>query len=522
MLRRTFLTTAATHGVAAAILPGMMTSAGFAQAIPEASAPTDQQPVKPFAFDDVVALTIKRAEADFVSPRQDLVGSFKNLNYDQYRGIRFQGESDPLKDHDRFRIDLLSPGLIFGEPVQISMVENGAVRPLPFSPRMLSFDPSVFPEGADMETVGKMGWSGFRLRTPLNRPDVMDEFIVFQGASYFRAVARDTLYGLSARGLAINTGGADGEEFPLFTDFWIHRPEQGASTIRIHAILDSISVAGAFQFDVTPGAQTTVVTRVVLVPRTELKSVGIAPLTSMFWFGPSSHAGIDDYRPAVHDSDGLQMITGGNQNLWRVLNAPKKLQISGFVDENPRGFGLVQRERRFDSYQDAEARYDKRPSGWVQPLGDWGKGQVGLVEIPVENEFNDNIVSFWSPSAPMAAHQQHSFDYRMTFSTLPPVSAALAKVVQTRTGKPVNDAEGITYVVDFEAGIFRDEMPVANVSASQGRVVNAHVLRLEEEDVLRLAFLFVPESNEIVELRAELQDQKGVALSETWMDRWSR
>src|SRR5690606_30632913 len=250
----------------------------------------------------------------------------------------------PLKGRGGFALDLLPPGAIFYEPININVVRDGVPQKLGFDPHMLEFDPSQFPDGADLDTKGEMGWSGFRMRTTLNKPGVMDEFLVFQGATYFRAVARGTLYGLSARGLAIKTGSPDGEEFPLFTDFWIHESDpDSAGTIRIHAILDSKSVTGAYEFDVSPGAVTMVRTRVALFPRIDLRETGIAPLTSMFWFSPASRRTVDDYRPAVHDSDGLQMHTGAGQALWRSLSSPDNLQIASFVDNDPRGFGLIQR-----------------------------------------------------------------------------------------------------------------------------------------------------------------------------------
>lgn len=475
----------------------------------------------PFGFDQVAALAADRASRVYVQPISQLVGSFADLNYDQYRAIRFRRDRDPWAGSSRFGIDLLSPGMIFYEPVQINLVRNGLPQPVPFDPSMLEFDPSHFPDGPDLATVGNMGWSGFRVRTVLNRPGVMDEFLVFQGASYFRAVARDTLYGLSARGLAIKTGSPDGEEFPLFTDFWIHEPEDGTGSVRIHAILDSRSVAAAFQFDVTPGAVTMVRTQVALFPRVDLRETGLAPLTSMFWFSPASRRTVDDYRPACHDSDGLQMHTGAGQALWRGLMSPRNLQISGFVDDNPKGFGLVQRARDFETYQDAEAMYHQRPSAWIQPEGDWGPGEVRLVEIPVENEFNDNIVSYWVPKEPLVRGQRHDFRYTLSFAPLPSSDLPLAKVRQVRSGRSINVETTRSFIVDFDLGLFRDQLPQFQVSASEGRIVHAYLKPLPDQQVLRLAFEFEPGRIQLSELRAVLTDDQGMALSETWLTRWT-
>ncbi|WCR09958.1 glucan biosynthesis protein [Paracoccus stylophorae] len=482
-----------------------------------ASAPT----VSGFDFEDVATLAQERATRVYKQPVADLVGSFADLNYDRYRAIRFRREHDPLKDNGLFGMDLLPPGSIFYEPVNISIVRNGTPQKLEFDPRLLEFDPSQFPEGADLETRGEMGWSGFRLRTILNRPGVMDEFLVFQGASYFRAVARGTLYGLSARGLTIKTGSPDGEEFPLFTDFWIHEPAAGSDRVRIHALLDSKSLTAAFQFDVNPGAATTIRTRLAIFPRVELRETGIAPLTSMFWFGPASRRNVDDYRPAVHDSNGLQMHTGAGQALWRTLASHKNLQISSFVDSNPDGFGLIQRDRDFTDYQDAEAMYHLRPSAWIQPQGDWGEGEVRLIEIPVENEFNDNIVSYWLPKQPMAKGERHEFRYLLGFAPLPPNDVPLAKVRQVRSGRSINVESTRTYVVDFDMSPFGDQMPESKVTTSAGSIVHAYLKPLPEQRVLRLAFEFDPGGAALADLQALLTDGNGMALSESWLARWT-
>ena len=490
-----------------------------------ASEGDDQQPAAPrpsvFGFEEVAALAAERASRDYKQPVSKLVGSFADLNYDEYRGIRFRADRDPLGQNPGFRLDLLPPGAIFYEPVKISIVRDGVPQLMAFDPTMLDFDPAQFPDGVDLETVGDMGWSGFRMRTILNRPGMMDEFLVFQGASYFRAVARGTLYGLSARGLAIRTGSPDGEEFPLFTDFWVHQPAPDARSVRVHAILDSKSVTGAYQFDVSPGAVTMIRTRMALFPRVNLAGAGIAPLTSMYWFGPASRRNIDDYRPAVHDSDGLQMTTGANMSLWRALSSPKALQISSFVDTHPKGFGLIQRARDFVDFQDAEAMYHLRPSAWVEPDSDWGEGEVRLIEIPVENEFNDNIVTYWQPKEALAAGQRHDFRYRLSFAPIAPSSIPLAKVVQTRSGRSINADTNYSYVVDFELGLFDQDLPEPRVSAASGDIVHAYVKPLPDQNVLRLAFEYAPGNASVSDLQASLHGKDGVTLSESWITRWS-
>ncbi len=252
-------------------------------------------------------------------------------------------------------------------------------------------------------------FSGFRLRAPLNRAEHFDEFVVFQGASYFRAVAKGQEYGLSARGLALKTGDARGEEFPFFRTFWIERPRPEANTVVVHALLDSDSTTGAYRFTIRPGDPTVMDVEMTLYPRVELTHVGLAPLTSMFFFGPNDRVGIDDFRPAVHDSDGLAIWNGRGEWLWRPLINPETLQVSAFVDDNPRGFGLLQRHRAFADYQDLEAHYERRPSLWVETIGEWGSGAVQLVEIPSKSEYHDNVVAFWRPRPTVTGTSREPF-----------------------------------------------------------------------------------------------------------------
>lgn len=499
--------------------------AAFAQEAPATpaapEAPVPEKP-EPFGFEDVATMARDLAANPYAYRDADLVGSFGNLTYDQYRGIRFRRDRDPWLGSRDFALDLLPPGAIFHEPVDISLVdEEGIVIPVKFDPHMFEFDQTLFPDGVDYETIGNMGFSGFRLRAPLNRPDVMDEFAVFQGASYFRAVARGTLYGISARGLAIGTGTAEGEEFPLFRGFWIHKPSGQERSVLIHALLDSRSVAGAYEFRVTPGAETVFDTRVALFPRQDMTNAGIAPLTSMYWFGPTDRTRVDDYRPAVHDSDGLQMLTGGEQRLWRVLSGHNTLQVSAFVDQDPLGFGLAQRARNFDAYQDAEARYEKRPSAWIAPQDGWGKGTVSLVEIPVQNEFNDNIVTFWQPADALKANERYDFNYMLSFSPEPPDSAPIARVLETMSGQSVNNATARTYVIDFDLDLFGADDPVPQVRASSGSIGHSYLLRLPEQGRMRLAFEYIPDGTKPADLSAVLNGPDG-PLSETWIARWTR
>ena len=340
----------------------------------------EEPPAGDFSFDMVVARAREAAAAPYRRPLAEMTEPFADLTYDQFRAIRFRDDQRLFADANRgFQMEVLPPGFSYQDKVEVNVVSGGVAEPVPFSTDYFHFHPDHFPyrdgraPGGLAET---MGFSGIRLRYPVNRPGVWDEVAVFQGASYFRAIAQGTLYGLSARGLSIGTAGAEPEEFPIFTAFWVHEPEPGARVLRLNALLDSDLVAGAFDMTIEPGAETVMGVRAVLFPRNEIAALGIAPLTSMYFFGPARRAGVDDFRDAVHDSDGLRIVNGLGERLWRPLRNPSAIESSSFVDENPASFGLIQRARGFEDYEDAETHYERRPSAWVEPGEPWGRGAV--------------------------------------------------------------------------------------------------------------------------------------------------
>lgn len=273
------------------------------------------------------------------------------------------------------------------------MVENSHAFPIELTETAFNV-----PSDAIEKLLTQVGqYAGIRLHYPINDEGIKDEFIMFQGASYFRALSKGQTYGLSNRGLAIDVAQPKGEEYPLFKRFWVERPSKYQTAIVVHALLDSQSVTGAYRFGIYPGSPTRVEVDVTLFPRRDIQYVGLAPLTSMFLYGGLDSPDKPDYRPAVHNSEGLQIDRGNGERLWRPLNNPNKLQISAFGDEDIKGFGLIQRHRNFDYYQDLESNYHLRPSAWIEPLNDWGKGQLTLLEIPSNAETNDNIVAYWEP-----------------------------------------------------------------------------------------------------------------------------
>jgi periplasmic glucans biosynthesis protein len=440
------------------------------------------------------------------------------LTYDQYRSIRFDPDAAIWARESRtFAVELLYPGFIYDVPVNINLVVASTARRVLFTNERFAYGPDV---PLVMATGEYTGYSGFRVRAPINTPDYPDEFLVFQGATYFRAIAKGQLYGLSARGLAVRTARPEGEEFPHFTDFWIERPPEQAERIVLHALLQSPSVVGAYSFTAQPGEETVVDVVATLFPRVELTAFGVAPLTSMFLFDASNRTRFDDYRGAVHDSDGLQMVTGRGERLWRPLANPRTLQVSAFIDDSPKGFGLVQRKREFAEYQDAEAQYDRRPSLWVEPGAEWGPGHVELVEIPSPREMNDNIVAYWQPGTPIPAGESREFSYRLRF-TAEPLDDSLARVVATRVGQSLNTEGQRSFVVDFKGSGDIPDGIVPEVWSSAGEVFAPRGQVVAQSGVYRIAFELNPGREDIIEMRVVLHSD-GKPWGETWLYRWSR
>jgi periplasmic glucans biosynthesis protein len=415
-----------------------------------------------------------------------------------------------------FQVQFFHRGFFYTNRVDIYEVADGRATKIAYQPENFSFgDTPPTSPGVDL------GFAGFRLHTPINRPDYQDEVCVFLGASYFRAVAKGELYGLSARGLSINTGEAKGEEFPLFKTFWIEKPAANATSIVVHALLDSESAAAAYRFTIRPGETTVFDVEMAIYPRVDLEHAGLAPMTSMFFFGPNDRVDVDDFRPSVHDSDGLAIFNGRGEQLWRPLNNPRDLQISSFSDLNPHGFGLMQREKDFLAYQDIESSFERRPSLWAEPIGDWGEGSVQLLEIPTREEIHDNIASFWHPKAPLQAKGEHTYTYRLHWGPDTPKPSALARFSRTAVGAKGEDTR--LFVLD----LIGDKLKLVDpkqirgmVTAEKAKVANIVTQPNPAIGGWRLSFEVSVKEKTPVELRASLM-QDNDAISEVWVYRWA-
>jgi glucans biosynthesis protein len=510
-------------GVAAALAPKGALALSLNLNLVAAATPGAPPAATPFQRSTVLEAARQLAKSAFAPPPTDLPDAFKNLSYDQYRDIRFRDGAAIWANTDLpFQVQFFHRGFYFKDVVEISIVESGMAHHLAYSPDMFNFGPLV-PRPLPTTDIG---FAGFRIHGHINRPDYYDELVVFQGASYFRSLGKGQAYGLSSRGLAIKTAEPEGEEFPLFRKFWIERPDKSSDSIVVHALLDSQSVTGAYRFSIRPGLPTTMDVEVTLFPRVDLKKFGIAPGTSMFYFGPNQRQNFDDYRPEVHDSDGLLMLNGRGERLWRPLANPRDLQISAFVDTAPRGFGLMQRDRDFDTYEDIEAAYERRPSLWVEPVGDWGPGVVMLVEIPSSSEINDNMVAFWQPRDVLPAGSEYSFSYRLFWGNDPVPQRNTALVQATRIGRgSIKEQTALRlFVLDFAMSDKNAPKPAtppkAQVSASVGKVSEVTVSDNAFNGGWRVSFKLDPADAPLIELRAELTFADGTP-AEIWVYRWT-
>ncbi|HEX2884922.1 glucan biosynthesis protein G [Vineibacter terrae] len=494
-------------------------------------APAGQIPAPPpaaFDYDVVIEEARRLAMAPYQAPAPAaLPAEWRDLTYDRYQQIRFRPAASLWSDRKAFfRAQFFAAGFIYSTPVAINIVTDGVANPFVASRDLFNWNDVKLKEPPPEQVP----LAGFRLHYPLHGPEPVDEIAAFIGASYFRLLGRNQVYGISARGLAIDTGLQRQEEFPAFRAFWLETPAPEAREITFHALLDSPALAGAYKFTLRPGTETRLEVTATLFTRHGVGLLGVAPLTSMFLAGKNSdRRQPGDFRPEVHDSDGLLIETGQREWLWRPLSNSADLDIASFGDKNPRGFGLIQRDRTFDHYQDLQALYHRRPSLWVEPVGDWGEGEVRLIEIPADSEIHDNVVAFWVGREPVKAGQRLELKYRLhsfaEAARFPPGGRAIATRVGVSdlfgTGKPSKTARRV--VVDFAGGELenlRPEHPVsAQVSVTVGKLLDAQLQPIIPSKAWRLVADIEPDGKKPIEMRAflRLYDE---ALTETWTYRW--
>lgn len=477
-------------------------------------------PALAFDFNDVAKKAKQLAASSYKEPPRNISKAIESLDYDQYRDIRYKRDNAYWRSAGLpFELTFFHQGRQFASAVKINEITGRQARPIPFNAKSFDYGANKL----SPQDLKQAGFAGFRVHYPINKASYKDEVVVFLGASYLRAVGKQQIYGLSARGLAVDTALNSGEEFPRFVEFWIERPAANSKQLVIYALLDSRRVSGAYRFVVKPGEQTITEVKSQLYLREHVSKLGIAPLTSMYFFGENQHATTDDYRPEVHDSDGLSIQSGTGEWIWRPLVNPKRLLVTSYALSNPSGFGLMQRDQKQGNYEDLEARYEARPSAWVEPLNKWGAGRVELVQIPTPDELNDNIVAYWVPDQMPKPGTPFKFDYRLSWQKgaqkLPPLSW----VAQTRRGhgylrKP---DDSIALFVDFEGPIFKKLAKEAEVTMRvstdpNGEILESHVYPNPATGGYRAALRIKRvDSKKPIEMRGFLQTVN-TTLSETW------
>ncbi|MEH6565215.1 MAG: glucan biosynthesis protein G [Halopseudomonas sp.] len=475
-----------------------------------------------FGFADVVDKAKTLAETPYQAPRP--VPKFlQDLSFHDYQGIRFKPENSLWHEsNSSFQVMPVPPGLFYKHPVQVHIIDAQGVHPLKFEKNQFTYPNSE----VERLVPADLGYAGFKLTFPLKQDDVQNQFLVFAGASYFRAVGRDNNFGISGRGLAVNTGLPGGEEFPDFVEFWLERPKPDAKSLTFYGLLNGKSLAGAYRFTVVPGEETVLQVQSQLFPRQSVELLGVAPLTSMFYYGENTNRPEGEWRPQVHDSDGLLIHDAPSDEwLWRPLRNPEALQMDYFATENVRGFGLLQRDTSFDNYMDLEARYDGRPSAWVAPEGDWGKGNVVLVQIPTPDETNDNIVAFWKPEAPVNERQPLKYDYKVHFGGPDIARSPLGRTQASYLGDGMrigggNEEGAVRLIIDFAGGpldgLKPDAAVLGEVSMQQdGELIEHFVEYVAPLKRWRLSILARPAADRPLSLRAFLKDEQQT-LTETW------
>jgi len=499
-----------------AVAPSVVQGAGENEHATNGHLPTDES----FGFDKVRKMAEQLATDAYQPAELVLPETLRTLDPPSYLQITYREEAALWRDDDsRFRIVFRHLGSYYQKPIKVNVIGQD-------SPSEVTFDKNLFNYGIDglaEDLPTDLGFAGLTLHYAEDDPTHFPEIGTFHGASYFRLLGRDQQYGISARGLAIDTALPKGEEFPMFREFWLEKPTPGADEIKILALLDSPSITGAYEFIIHPSAVTVADVRSSLFPRRGIEKLGIAPLTSMFMFGENRGRQFDDFRPELHDSDGLLINNGTGEWLWRPLANHNSLQVSAFLDENPRGFGLFQRDLDFEHYQDLDDRYHKRPSIWVEPTSPWGPGHVELIEIPSDHKDNDNVVAFWVPEAPVEAGRQIDMSYRLHTQLDQPRRPPLGRVEATRIG-PAKIGGGRHFVVDFKGGRLDELAPdtelKAKVKSHQGELGPVKLRHNRELGGWRLAFDLSPNGEPLCEMRAtlSLNDED---VTEIWTYRWT-
>lgn len=472
------------------------------------------QPGLTFDRDVLIERARQLAKTGYAAPRSDdLPSELKGLSRDQYAGIApAPGRAVWQGEPHGFTVEPLLRGSIFADPVELALIVDGRVQPIGYDRAGFETGGLALPSLPDARA-----FSGFRVRARFDGGEP-SEFAIFQGASFFRLLAKGQRFGVTARSLTLRPADARGEEFPRFRAFYIEPPSP-EGRLTVHALIDSDSCAGALTFVLKPGEMSSAEIDTLILSRKPIDHVGLGGMQAAYLFGSHDRRGADDARAAAYAASGLQIRNGAGEAIWRPVHNPDSLQISSFLDRNPKGFGLMQRARAYAAFEDDVQRWELRPSLWLEPADSWSDGAVTLLEIPSDSEFNENILAYWRPATPIAANAETRFRYRLCWGWDAPERPPVARVVGTRSGHGSAGAQRL-FLVDFSGDDLAAEGVSVELSASAGRLLGQTLYAYPERRVLRVAFELDPGSEKASELRLALS-REGRRLTETWLYRWT-
>lgn len=473
---------------------------------------------KSFDYEDLRKRAKELLLKPYKDPKKTITKSLAELNYEKYKDIRFLPEKSIWREEGNpFQLQFLHPGYIYDYNILINEVKNSKSFPIYYNSSYFDFSAIQLKEKISNE----LGFSGFKVHYPINTKEHTDEFLVFQGATYFRAVSQNQFYGLSARGLATNTSMPYPEDFPVFKEFWIKKPSSSDDSIKIYALMDGKLAVGAYEFEFIPGKITETKVKAEIILRKDVDRLGIAPLTSMYWYGENSEASHPSTYPEVHDSDGLLVLNANDEWIWRPLENPKKPTVNSFKSENVRGFGLLQRDREFSSYEDAEMKYHLRPGAWIEPDGDWGKGSVQLYRNPTKQDSDDNVGAFWVPEEMPKVGEPFNFSYKIFWVNQNPNSKTIADAVATRVKPVIKEPDSYIYQIDFKGGKLKgiensSELEAIITATETATVSEVSVQKIPETEKWRCSFKLSHKPNgKPVEMKAFLKKGDSV-ITESW------
>lgn len=496
---------------------GALAAGPFAAPLAAQTAPALPPAGARFEPGTVVEIARALAKAPYAAPRtDDLPGSLRNLSREQYNAIgTAPGRALWAEAGLRFTLEPLHRGSIFADRVSLALIEDGAVRPVAYDRTLFETGGFVLPEFQE-----DPGFSGFRLRARFSGAELSD-FALFQGASFFRLLAAGQGFGVTARALTLRPADARGEEFPRFRAFWIERPGPGEDRLVVHALIDSESASGALRLGLRPGEASIADIEGTIFPRVGIDHLGLGGMQASYLFGPHDRRGSDDARAGAYAAGGLQIRNGAEEAIWRPVHNPDTLQISSFLDADPKGFGLMQRARAYAAFEDDVQHWEWRPSLWLEPLGTWGEGAVTLLEIPSDSEFNENILAYWRPKTALAAGAEARFAYRQFWCWEPPEHPPVARVAGTRSGRGSGGNRRL-FLVDFTGEAFAKPGPEVEttLTASPGTIARQVLYPYPERRTMRVAFELDPGSERACELRLALR-REGRQITETWLYRWT-